>query len=1022
MKKTLQETSKAPQQIYRTKEETQPAFRPRETPRAGAVRDATKDLDSLMSSKASMTQQEHAVSVGMAKTMASDHLLTMNDEIAFIESQLKPGESRDIAVQRMQSSIASTSAIAQGLSGDAAQAYDEMYIPSAKKMSTAAMSKWSAEQLQIDYSTMQSGFNDFLNSSESFDSDTSRAMLNLWDGRMAQYSKGGNSGVFESAAKHISMQIAEEVLKNPAASSMDRARMLLNKNFMGLAEVDENGTVNYLTNDTAVNAHIAKAVNAVIRPAYEDLRKGRDSTINAGFKSNMSELNKLETAGRALLKSEDPREQAEGAMMLKRAEEGKATISKQYDTFTSASGTSYSGLSNPMLGKQGGSKSWRNNNPGNISGASGLLYGAKGIHLTKGAKASGDRKSLVFGSMEEGWKAMETLLDKNYSSGPINKTFSKYQEAPMTNKIAAVEKAGIDTSRSWGSLSGTEKQTFMKIWAQHEGFTEGTVFDSGVDAKGLMNVAAAKEGTHKTNQKTYNTVVSEFRKLEPMMFEEAKRTGDYSKIEGMIDDVARLHTKLGVKNAKVFGSEKLGVGNKRYSENQKEIKRLYDNAVKAAAPEMEAGMVDPAAVKEAILKTIRESIKVEGDEADSIKADIQNTKTAMALAADPNTPNNLMNNNDPASVQQLADSRHTYTGDMKVKVDEYFATGYPSKPKMREDEAILSDIMTQEDYAALDALSSTSSKRVADARGLSLLQTFNSATAGDKNARATFERKMVPGNVHQRELTSMVKLATKGLMDNGINGFINNSKGVAQILSIPKLEAEFVQSQISDGKAMGEYLFAKEMVSTFGGEAFDTETAKFIDDIKIGKFSPSQKEALENNQEYLAAQKSIAIIDKLPTAMRTGLNVAAQKLAIAGYGQAIQPMLDKTMMMFKPLSSSGDGAYVQETAKLEDMFTRSKGASREITMEKVAMSVTEEYLQGKESFTQIEKNVQSVREGQYTVFEEDGQHFLQIFSGGSSFFTKTIPFDPDKYSIGYTVGGLDPNIERYREYGVIVKE
>ncbi len=1019
--KTIAQTTKAPNQIYRTKEESQPAFRPRYDAQQDKVRDATKDINSLMSSDASKTRQEHDVSVGIARTMATDHIMSMDEEIKFINSQMKPGDDRNVAIKRLQQSIASTSGVSAGLSGDAAQAYDQMYVSNARKLATTAMTKWDSEQMEIDYSNLQNSFNNFLDVADGLDPIATRSMLGIWSQRLGNYTKGGDAKVFEQAAGHIVKGIQAEVLANPAASNEEMAQMLMGRNFMGLVETDDMGNISYTTGLTKVNSALAQAINSVIKPAYKSQRKSLAANINSGYKSEESRLSKLETMGRTLLKSKDPREQAEGKSMIQKSIEGKERIAEQYTKYNTASGSSYSGTTNPILGKRGGSRSWRNNNPGNISGTS-LFRGAIGFHTQGGAKAAGDRSILVFPTMQAGWDAMKGMLDKNYSSGPIEKTFGKYQEASMSGKIRDVRKAGIDTKRSWGSLNDSEKQTLMQIWSQHEGFKEGSAFDSGVNSEGLMNVAASNIGTHKTTKGDYDQFVSEFRKQETFMLQEAKITGDYSKIETLLDDAAQAHMQYGVRNAKIFSSEKLNYKTKEHDRSQGEAKRLYNNKVKENKELFDSGTVDVAAAKQEIVNELKKTEEVNGAVAQDIRSDIVASKTAALVAMDPNMPNNLMNSNTPQDVKVLEGMRPSIQGDMKVKVDQYFATGYPSTAKFDEDKAIGADTLTNFDYMSLDARGATSSKRVAEARALSVMQTFNSALEGNKGARNTFNRKMLPGGMDKREITALVKFGTKGLATSGINGYIQRQNSTSAMMSIPKLEAEFINS-IKDIEQLGDYLFYKQMAKTLGGKPMDPVEAKYIDNIKIGQLTPGQRTSLDEDTEFYAeAKKQIETIDSLPIHMRKGMQIMAQKLSISGNGAAIQPALQNAMLMFKPVNSSGDGANVQMTSKVESLLTRGAGAEKEIVMNLVASHVIEQHLISMEKFDNIEGNLDLIKDGRYTIYEEGGQHYVQVFVAGNTYFNTTAPFEPDLLSVGYTentyIGKWGQEVTLPKKYGI----
>ncbi len=120
------------------------------------------------------------------------------------------------------------------------------------------------------------------------------------------------------------------------------------------------------------------------------------------------------------------------------------------------------------------SKASRNNNPGNITGAGGKkLFGAVGIAHSKHGDA-GDRAQLQFKTMDDGWRAMNSLMSsKNYNNAPISQAFSKWQsDQGAWGRIKnSYRKVGIDVdNQRYNDLSSSQKLDFMRIRALHEGF------------------------------------------------------------------------------------------------------------------------------------------------------------------------------------------------------------------------------------------------------------------------------------------------------------------------------------------------------------------------------------------------------------------------------------------------------------------------------------------------------------------------------------------------------------------------
>ena len=127
--------------------------------------------------------------------------------------------------------------------------------------------------------------------------------------------------------------------------------------------------------------------------------------------------------------------------------------------------------------KKRGTKATRNNNPGNITGMGGkLLYGAKGFaRSSTGDK--GDQNQLVYGTAEEGFKAMHTLAMSKYSRGPIRQQFKRWQTdmKSFNRKLKDLSKYGVNINKSYASLDPQDQKLFRKIWSQHEGY-RGTFY------------------------------------------------------------------------------------------------------------------------------------------------------------------------------------------------------------------------------------------------------------------------------------------------------------------------------------------------------------------------------------------------------------------------------------------------------------------------------------------------------------------------------------------------------------------
>jgi len=126
--------------------------------------------------------------------------------------------------------------------------------------------------------------------------------------------------------------------------------------------------------------------------------------------------------------------------------------------------------------KTGGTKAWRNNNPGNITGmGDNLRYGAVDIARTKTGD-KGDQAQLIFETYEDGVKAFDKLVHtSNYADGPISQKFAKYQTKGFGNKLNSLRKHGVDPSKSINELSDKEYKAFRNVWFNHEGQGAGKI-------------------------------------------------------------------------------------------------------------------------------------------------------------------------------------------------------------------------------------------------------------------------------------------------------------------------------------------------------------------------------------------------------------------------------------------------------------------------------------------------------------------------------------------------------------------
>lgn len=117
----------------------------------------------------------------------------------------------------------------------------------------------------------------------------------------------------------------------------------------------------------------------------------------------------------------------------------------------------------------GGSRAWRNNNPGNVrtSDRSGLKIGEAGGFS-------------VYPSHKVGWAALKYVLKNFYSDKKLGSVFHKYAPAKDENNPEYYSKlvnkfTGLDSDRLLSDLNDDELDSFMKAIQRVEGWIEGVV-------------------------------------------------------------------------------------------------------------------------------------------------------------------------------------------------------------------------------------------------------------------------------------------------------------------------------------------------------------------------------------------------------------------------------------------------------------------------------------------------------------------------------------------------------------------
>lgn len=132
------------------------------------------------------------------------------------------------------------------------------------------------------------------------------------------------------------------------------------------------------------------------------------------------------------------------------------------------------GTVNTATGRTGGSKSWRNRNPYNITAEGNNRYYPGAIGRASSTTGDiGDQNMLIFESEEAGTQAFIDLVYRKYNDAAIEKTFAKYQSQGFDAKLSSLRAAGIPTTMKFGDLTAIQQLEFLKIWKRHEGYEVG---------------------------------------------------------------------------------------------------------------------------------------------------------------------------------------------------------------------------------------------------------------------------------------------------------------------------------------------------------------------------------------------------------------------------------------------------------------------------------------------------------------------------------------------------------------------
>ena len=115
--------------------------------------------------------------------------------------------------------------------------------------------------------------------------------------------------------------------------------------------------------------------------------------------------------------------------------------------------------------KNGGSRSWRNNNPGN------LVYGP---FAKKMGAIGSDGRFAIFPDVNTGRKAMSSLLSgPSYKNLSISDAIARYAPSFENNVPAYVKAAGLNPSLRIADLSQGQFNTLLDNMIKHEGWIPG---------------------------------------------------------------------------------------------------------------------------------------------------------------------------------------------------------------------------------------------------------------------------------------------------------------------------------------------------------------------------------------------------------------------------------------------------------------------------------------------------------------------------------------------------------------------
>jgi len=207
--------------------------------------------------------------------------------------------------------------------------------------------------------------------------------------------------------------------------------------------------------------------------AQRNVTQAIDRFVNAGIDPTVTALTKLATTGDAAAKQIEKLFGKIGeALGLKPTTPGESTAAGGTAAKTSAETTTIKNAQGEVTEtRKGGSRNWRNNNPGNIEFSPfAMKYGAIGS----------DGRFAIFPSMDMGERAQDALLkSKNYAELNLKKSIARWAPAsendPAHYANVIAKESGLDLKKRYIDLTEAEQKKFRELQTRMEGGKAGEI-------------------------------------------------------------------------------------------------------------------------------------------------------------------------------------------------------------------------------------------------------------------------------------------------------------------------------------------------------------------------------------------------------------------------------------------------------------------------------------------------------------------------------------------------------------------